>query len=512
MNLKRTISLLACMLVLSAASAVSMRGKDGMPVPGTDRDNPAVWAGRPVSMTRGATPGEYSKTRLFYGNEEVLVVLVDFPDRKFTISDPDSLRQKFNDMLNGNGYSDTVAFRGDCYYISGSAKDYFTDQSYGKYVPSFKVIGPITTDSKHNVYGKDITTDNDASSVNSLVREICGKLSCTVDLDKYTRSGEGLIEHLAIIYAGRGQNYSQADPDDIWPQCNTISINIGKVKDVTYFCTCELFWNTDNILDGIGTFCHEFSHTIGLPDYYCTRAGYDNDKNAILGHWSLMDYGNYDNLGFSPAGYTAFERYSLGWLELTDITSPGKYSLEELNGSDPVAYRLNTSDNDKFLILENHQQHGWYRFQQSKGLMVTGVAYRQSDWKNNTVNWDSSSKRYFMIRADNIPGRSTENNDLFPYGSMDSVTWYSLPQLSVNSTGMYYRPDYSIYDIRNEGGTVTFHVGKDRTSEITESKSDAPIQVYDLSGRLHMTLTDESKIPSGLWIVRQGTETKKVKR
>ena len=144
--------------------------------------------------------------------------------------------------------------------------------------------------------------------------------------------------------------------------------------------------------------------------------------------------------------------------------------------------------------------------------MVTGVAYRQSDWKNNTVNWDSSSKRYFMIRADNIPGRSTENNDLFPYGSMDSVTWYSLPQLSVYSTGMYYRPDYSIYDIRNEGGTVTFHVGKDRTSEITESKSDAPIQVYDLSGRLHMTLTDESKIPSGLWIVRQGTETKKVKR
>lgn len=511
MNLKRCFSLLACLFIIYTANAVPMRGKDGSAVPGTDRDNPAVWE-RPIPMTRSAAPGDYSTKRLFYGNEEIPVILVDFPDRKFTITDPVRLRQKFDDMLNRKGYSDTVSFLGSRYYINGSAKDYFKYQSHGIYNPAFKVIGPITADSEHNVYGKDIAGD-DASSINSLVKEICGKISGTVDLDKYVQTGGSHIEHMAIIYAGKGQNYNGADPDDIWPQCNTISISLGNIRQITYFCTCELFWNTDNILDGIGTFCHEFSHTIGLPDYYCTKNGYDNENDALMGSWSLMDYGNYNNLGFSPAGYTAFERYSLGWLELTEITEQGRYSLPALDGDAPMAYRLNTSDNDIFLILENHQQQDWYRFQKDKGLMVTGVAYRQSDWILNTVNKGSSAKRYFMIRADNIPDRNSESADLFPYGSMDSVTWYSLPQLAVYSSGTVYRPDYSIYDIRDEDGTVTFHAGKDRASKVKASVSDVPIQVYDLSGRLFTTVKEESDIPSGLWIVRQGgSETKKVKR
>lgn len=512
MTPRRTISVLACMFFISAANAVSMRGKDGRPVPGTDRDNPSVWA-RPATMTRGTAPGDYSTTGIFFGKEEILVVLVDFPDRKFTIRDSEMLRQKYDGMLNVKGYSDTVTFKGKQYHTNGSVRDYFTDQSYGIYQPSFKVIGPITANSNHNVYGKDVSAGNDAPSVRSLVREISGKISGSVDLDSYLQSGENSIAHMAIIYAGRGQNYSGADPDDIWPQCDTIRTDIGKVRRIKFFCTCELFWDTDNILDGIGTFCHEFSHTIGLPDFYCTKSNYDNDRNAILGSWSLMDYGNYANLGFTPTGYTAFERYSLGWLELTDITSPGTYSMEELNGSNPVAYRLNTGDSDKFLILENHQQRGWYAYQKSKGLMVTGVSYRQSDWTYNTVNWDEYGKRYFMIHADNLSDRSSEGSDLFPYGAMDSVTWYSLPQLAIRSGGTFYRPDFSIYDIRDEGGTVSFHIGKDRASaDITNLKPDASIQVYDLSGRLHMTVSEESDIPSGLWIVRHGNETKKVKR
>ena len=233
MNLKRCFSLLACLFIIYTANAVPMRGKDGSAVPGTDRDNPAVWE-RPIPMTRSAAPGDYSTKRLFYGNEEIPVILVDFPDRKFTITDPVRLRQKFDDMLNRKGYSDTVSFLGSRYYINGSAKDYFKYQSHGIYNPAFKVIGPITADSEHNVYGKDIAGD-DASSINSLVKEICGKISGTVDLDKYVQKGGSHIEHMAIIYAGKGQNYNGADPDDIWPQCNTISISLGNIRQITYF-------------------------------------------------------------------------------------------------------------------------------------------------------------------------------------------------------------------------------------------------------------------------------------
>ena len=49
-------------------------------------------------------------------------------------------------------------------------------------------------------------------------------------------------------------------------------------------------------IDGIGTFCHEFSHCLGLPDFYCTTyAGYFG-----MSDWSLMDYGCYNTKATHP--------------------------------------------------------------------------------------------------------------------------------------------------------------------------------------------------------------------
>ena len=61
-----------------------------------------------------------------------LVILVSFSDRDFSISNP---RDAFDRMLNEEGYSENNAM--------GSARDYYVDNSNGKFNPHFDVVGPF---------------------------------------------------------------------------------------------------------------------------------------------------------------------------------------------------------------------------------------------------------------------------------------------------------------------------------------------------------------------------------
>ena len=46
-----------------------------------------------------------------------------------------------------------------------------------------------------------------------------------------------------------------------------------------------------NSINGIGLFCHEFSHTLGLPDIYPTNE--ITEHNQSPEYWDVMDTGNY---------------------------------------------------------------------------------------------------------------------------------------------------------------------------------------------------------------------------
>src|SRR5699024_6008225 len=61
-----------------------------------------------------------------------LVILVSFSDQDFTISNP---QEAFDRMLNSEGYSENNA--------EGSARDYYMQNSNGKFNPHFDVVGPF---------------------------------------------------------------------------------------------------------------------------------------------------------------------------------------------------------------------------------------------------------------------------------------------------------------------------------------------------------------------------------
>lgn len=537
--IRRLFSLLACIFFLQTSYAVQIRRGPGLHIPEyilpTDHDNPAVWARTSAVATRGMPPGYYANNDTpRTGTQEYLLVLVDFKDLPFFIKDTSELLECYNRMYNEQGYSDPTSFtrQGVTYYgATGSVSDYFRDQSYGQFNPQFKIVGPIHLSQSYAYYGSGSKDVN----VRYMIKEICDSLAVndTVNLAGYARNGK--IDQLSIIYAGRGENYYNSDVNTIWPHASIYNYGKSGIGDIKYVCTCELFWDSDTILDGIGTFCHEFSHTLGLPDFYNTSSDTDSEKNAAMGFWSLMDYGTYENGGFSPVGYTAFEKYSLGWLDLEEIDYSGYYTLDNISCKpDPdadihTAYRLNAGNANQFLILENHIKTGWYKYHAAEGLMVTSVSYYNNSWVGNTVN--NTVKRYRILPADNDYSRTSNAGDLFPYRDIDSITTLGQPCLSVESSF----PAYSIYGINRNGSLVSFHASPDLPSGVTGTYAQdisinienglltvtAPvgsrITVHNISGRAVLeTMTTQptqhiSLPEQGIWIVRCGNITRKVR-
>ena len=66
------------------------------------------------------------------GQKRFLVLLIEFSDRSFTVSNP---IDAFDRMLNQPGYSDNGG--------TGSARDFYMDNSAGAFKPTFDVYGPV---------------------------------------------------------------------------------------------------------------------------------------------------------------------------------------------------------------------------------------------------------------------------------------------------------------------------------------------------------------------------------
>ena len=378
-----------------------------------------------------------------------LVILAQFPDRSFSFDHDFHSR-----MMNESGFSDEGG--------TGSARDYFIDQSGGIFQPQFDVVGPVTLSRSYTYYGSNDYFGSDAHA-GEMIAEACqlaqSEQGC--DFSNYDFDSDGFVDMVFVIFAGYGE-HDGGGVNTVWPHKSNLryygidlSLN-GKQIDV-YACSSELSYlgeqdseDGNPVTSGIGPFCHEFSHVIGLADHYQTNGG----SQFMLGSYDLMDYGPYNNNGLTPAAYTAFERYSLGWLELEELNQPADgVELGTLTDT-RRAYRISTSDPNEFFTLENRQQTGWDAFLASSGLMISHIHYEASAWEGNTVNNNSNHPRVMLIPADNTRSSNSEVTDLYPnVMGNDAFTDESLPAATTWNGEVLNR---WVTDIRNENGVVTF--------------------------------------------------------
>ena len=354
-----------------------------------------------------------------------LVILVNFTDVAF-----ETEKAEMDSMLVGENYTRNYSYtyKGMTYKIQsqGSARQYFQDASNGLYNPQFDVIGPVTVSNNMSYYGKNNSYGNDMYA-DQMVSEAC-KLADTkfdVDFSQYDNDGDGYVDFVFVIYAGYGEADGGAS-NTIWPHSwNLISAGTqckvdGKTVDL-YACGNELdFFSKKHT--GIGTFCHEFSHVLGLPDLYVTNTA----THPTLNEWDIMDYGPYNNDGNTPPSFSAYERFFMGWLQPRLIVDPENVVLNELQTSNE-ALLISTTDqhnligNDPnpttFYMLENRQQEGWDEHLPGHGMMLTKVQYNYNRWFQNTVNNSSSKMGVDLIEAKSNSDNQGKATDLFPAGA-----------------------------------------------------------------------------------------------
>ena len=257
---------------------------------------------------------------LSLGEHRIPVVLVDFSDRAFVIQNPATA---FSNLLNQEGYS-----RGGA---TGSVRDYFVDNSHGQYSPSFDVYGPVTLPNTGEYYAY-----NKTARAAEALQEACKLLDGEIDFSQYDSNSDGKVDMILMYYAG----YNQAEgggETTIWPHQHFTSGEFDGVSLDRYFCTSELRGNSGSTMCGIGNTAHEFSHSLGLPDFYDTDYE-DNGQAGGLYSFSTMCDGCYNNNARTPPYFNSEELRLLGWMgEQTEIDAQGELTIDPIQ--DYVAYR-----------------------------------------------------------------------------------------------------------------------------------------------------------------------------
>lgn len=367
---------------------------------------------RTITSDDGIAQKVYPRT----GSPKSLVILVNFKDISFVTPNP---KTAFTNLLNQEGYSTNGG--------TGSARDYFRDASNGNSSPEFVVVGPYTLPNNRAYYGENDTTNNDDDKrPRDMVIHACNAASANgIDFSQFDTDGNGFVDNVFIYYAGN--NEAEGGPDEsVWPHrwalSSSTNLIINGKKVVDYACTSELRGSGGSTMCGIGTFCHEFGHVYGLPDYYITDSSVKTDHHT-LSNWNIMDSGAYNNSGRTPPTYSAYDRFYLGWLTPTLLNSPDDITLIDLKTSNKAylitqsgTHNLNGSNPNplEFFIFENRQKKGWDSFIPRGGMLITRIYYNQSDWYNNGPNNNAAAMGVDIIEADGIASENSKTGDPFP--------------------------------------------------------------------------------------------------
>lgn len=467
------------------------------------------------------------------GSPKAIVILVEFSDEKFTIEDP---ARSFDQYLNsltqpvdyGYGETDNIS----------SVRHYFQTMSYGTYDPQFDIYGPVSLSKSYKDYGgtNDTGTDEDMTG---LLKDACTAADDLIDFSQYDANGDGNIDLVYVIYAGYSQSFAGNPVECIWPKSGTVTLDrsfdgksvrrYGVNNELNGYPNCYSTAPFKRI-NGIGLFCHEFSHCLGLPDLYPVPTSLKED-NQSMEYWSLMDLGTYLRNGNVPTPYTAWERESMGWLEVETMTeSPSELDMVslELGGK---AYRiLNTDDETgrEYYMIENIQRVKFAQGHRGHGLVVTHVNYDPSAFSlnNNCVNSTIGQPRMTVVPADGLllsnkwVGKShlgqTWTNPMYyaqiagdPFPGTSNVTSLTpestLPNLALWKTKEHEGDSYtSALDIlcdiiskmeESDGHIIITTTGIDG---IKEDKSTVRKGIYTLDGR---RMSDSATLPHGIYII-----------
>ena len=448
------------------------------------------------------------------GSPKALVILAEFADTTFTIQ---NTKQVFTNYLMNEGHFTETAYAQNRNYKG--VRGYFKDCSYGQFTPTFDVVGPVKLPKPQTYYG----AEND--NITDLMTDACNAVDNEVDFSQYDANGDGLVDLVYIIYAGHSANYRGNASTDIWPKSGTtiLSKTFDGKSIRRYGVSNELAGRENKkkekeTINGIGLFCHEFSHTLGLPDIYAYKTNAEDQNDQGMELWDLMDGGTEVQGGRVPSPYLAWEREAMGWMSIDTLTTDCHIANLKTIDNGGKAYKiLNPSAPNEYIVLQSIQKGGWYQGwgngSYPKGLLVYRISYVSN--KVNVFDFPNNVKgkpRVIVVPADgkvlsaqNAGGSwdtyiTQHNEDLYPYNGLDSIKGFKMFNEAtldrsifniVETDGANTENKYVSFDFRDR---ITTGIYNTTVTELTISDD----RIYTLDGRY--VGTDRDALPHGIYI------------
>ena len=510
--MNRKLFILSSILIFSMSMTAKVKSRHGRPKVTTTVE---TTTDDYKDNTRRKTGSQSSAPLTSLGSPKVPVILVQFPDKKFvsglgtytnsngetvnrectTAEDATVVVEFFSKFCNGEGGADAY-YKGAGSY--GAIREYFRDQSAGRFTPEFEVLGPVTLDNGYAYYGANNSSGNDKNK-SAFYRDAIAKIVTNdIDWTRFDNDQNGVVDMAFFIYAGPGEN-GDGGEDSLWPQEQVNGGTQGGISFGCYACTNETFYGTT---DGIGAMVHELGHAMGLPDFYDTNyVAYGMD------YWDIMDSGCYCSESYIPCNFTTYERDFMGWTPLVTLTPGVSQNLTLYPTSyDGQGYKIvNPENENEYYVIENRQNISWdlsvgngTTIDKFHGLMVTHVDYQFSRWSANTVNTATSHQRMTIIPADGAVSSfmyvDTEEKkeeyllsvagDLFP-GSKQVTELVGEQAYVYTSTGdTPHQMNQPLTNIQeHEDGTITLTFCGDETAVASLfANTEENVPVYNLVG------------------------------
>ncbi|MBP5344713.1 MAG: M6 family metalloprotease domain-containing protein [Bacteroidales bacterium] len=429
----------------------------------------------------------------YTGQKKGLILLVNFTDVSFQEENDWTL---YNNIANTPGYTDDLGFEGSVY-------DYFKEQSHGLFELTFDVVGPLALSKPASYYGQNNRYGQDKHPAQMVIEAIGLAKQQVSDWSQYDWDNDGEVDQVMVIYAGEGEA-TGGDASTIWPhEFDLYSASHGGDGTGPVTVAENLVVNTYAVanecsedgfgfmeVEGIGVICHEFTHCLGLMDMYDT----EYTGNYGMYDWSLMDNGSYNGYGFVPAGYTSFEKYSIGWLTPIELTAETSVTdLQPLSSAHAAYIIRNAAYPDEYYMLENRQLSGFDRELPAAGMLILHVDYDKNVWDGNAINaggndahehctiFHADGMNYFADYSTRLNKKTVIDDeyyelrdklkadvqgDVYPQANNNQLTNTSTPRAFLYNKNTDGRKlmNVSITNItQNEDGTISFHFAPDNS-------------------------------------------------
>lgn len=439
-----------------AAERAFLAGRQKYQAPAMTAEN--VKMKQMVEEQQRKTLASHRAAKYDYNNFRGLVILVQFNDKPFSREDYPEI---ITDMITQENYEGYTKTDGTFVSCTGSVYDYYSDNSDGKFLPQFDIVGPYTV---------NFSQYDGSNQTKQIIKAVVDAADADVDFSQYDGDGDGVVDLVYFLVAGNGANYSGNDSRLWWPHRSAIYnpdtwtyIYKDGVRLWDYASSVEFYgWTSvpSTIhLDGIGTICHEFSHVLGLPDFYDTDYEGSGGESVSPGQWSVMAGGSYSNDSRTPVGYSLYERYAVGFSEEPPvIDAEGSYTLDALY-INQEGFRINSSVDNEFFLLENRQRTAfkWDAYLPGSGLLVHRVDQTNMDvWTSNTINNNPARNYYEVVRAGGMNHAETEY-DVFP-GTANVTELHNTTSPANLKTWAGHSTKWGLQNIARNDGVITFDI------------------------------------------------------